>query len=256
MPKGNKKLKKYTKRVVATFTDAVLAGIFYNLEFAMSGSKGVNYWRLSQKTEKDLEDFNYQTISRAFRYIRRKGFIQVLKEKTKEPKITKAGKDRLSSILPQYDEKRTWDGIIYLTSYDIPIENNRDRNILREFLKTIGCGRLQESLWITPYNPKKLLQGFIEEKNLHGTILVSHMGKDGSVGDMELPELIENVYQLSDLNNQYAEFISNFKKRELPRSSLIFEFLSVLREDPQLPFELLPEDWVGDEAYECFLKLK
>lgn len=255
MPKGSKALKKFTKSVVATFTDAMLVSVFYGLEFSTGGYKGANFWAASRKADKDLEAFNHETLARAFRHLRRRGLVQTFKESVKEPQITAAGKRRLEELVPRYDAKRAWDGILYLVTYDIPVEHNRDRNNFRYFLAKIGCGMLQESLWITPYNPKKLIEEFIEERSLHGTILVSHMGKDGSVGDMELSELLDSVYGLSELNSGYAKFISKCDSGELTKSRAIFEFLSILEDDPQLPFELLPEDWVGDEAYRLFRKI-
>lgn len=255
MPKGNKELIRLTKRVVASFTDAILIGVFYSLEFATSGHKGANYWEASRKAEKDLDKFNHETIARALRYIKRKGLIQVVKEGVKEVKITEAGRSRLASLLPHYDSKRAWDGILYLVTYDIPVKHNRDRDLLRTFLKKIGCGMLQESLWLTPYNPKKLIGGFVEDRGLHGTIFVSHMGKDGSIGEIELPELLESVYRLSEINGRYIEFIGEYDAGEHSRSEILFAFLSILQDDPQLPFELLPEDWQGDRAYRIFRRL-
>lgn len=254
MPQGNKQLRKLTRKVVATFTDAVLASLFYGLEFA-TASRGSRFWEATQKSFDDLSAFNYETISRALTQLKKKGLVQTLKEASREPQITEAGRKRLESVLPKYDRERIWDGVLYLVTYDIPVEHNRDRDILREFLRKIGCGMLQESLWITPYNPKGLIGGFMEERELHGTILVSHMGRDGSIGDMDLPELLDEVYELSDLNQRYADFISICKEAGRSKSNLAFEFLSILNEDPQLPFELLSEDWVGDEAHKLFLKL-
>lgn len=255
MPKGSKALKRFTKGVVATFTDAMLIGIFYGLEFSTGGYKSANFWEASRKADKDLEAFNHETLARAFRHLRRRGLVQAFKESVKEPRITAEGKRRLEELVPRYDTRRTWDGILYLVTYDIPVEHNRDRDNFRYFLIKIGCGMLQESLFVTPYNPKKLIEEFIDERDLHGTVLVSHMGKDGSIGDIELPELLDGVYGLSELNERYVKFIRKCESGEFTKQQAVFEFLSILGDDPQLPFELLPEDWVGDEAYELFLRL-
>lgn len=246
-----RKLKKFTKGAVSTFTDAVLATFFYGLEFATHGRGGASYSAAARSADKDFERFNSETIARALRELRRKGLVQAFKEKNKELQITEAGRARLESILPHYDPKRAWDGILYLVTYDIPVEHNKDRSLLWRFLKKIGCGLLQESLWITPYNPKKLLEEFIGERGLHGMVLVSYIGKDGSIGGMEFEELLERVYGLSELNRRYTEFIAEYRQR-YSRAQATFHFLSILADDPQLPFELLPEDWVGDEAYQIF----
>lgn len=255
-PQRNEGLKRVTKNLISSFADAVLVGIFYGFEFASHGKGGANYWSASYRAEKDLDKFNHDTIARALRYIRRKGLVQGIKEKISQDKITENGRKRLESILPSYDSVRAWDGILYLVTYDVPVSHNKERNNLRNFLKRIGCGMLQESLWVTPYNPKSLIREFVDESHLGGTILVSQLGRDGSVGEMELPELLEGVYKLSDLNRRYQEFIENHSDGKVSSKwGLIFDFLSILEDDPQLPFKLLPENWLGDQAYNLFKKL-
>ena len=143
------------------------------------------------------------------------------------------------------------DGRIYLVTYDLPVQKNNLRNELRDFLKTIGCGLLQESVWLTPYNPTKLLEAFTRKNNLAGDlILVSSLGKDGTVGGMDLPDLLEKVYHLSEVNENYRNFLESPMLES--KDKIVFKYLSILRGDPQLPFKLLPEDWLGEKAYRLF----
>lgn len=44
-------------------------------------------------------------------------------------------------------------------------------------------------------------------------------------------------------------------KKEKPNPlSIVFQYQSILQEDPQLPKELLPEDWGAKEAHELYSK--
>lgn len=244
--KAIKIIKKITDGVLSKAVDMVLVSIYFGLEF--EPKKGG--WDPGRKLADDLEQLNYETIKHSFAYLRRKGLVQAVKEKLSLPKITAQGRERLNSVLPKYQEKRIWDGRIYLITYDLPVKKNIQRNMLRTFLKKIGAGMLQKSVWLTPYNPKKLLQEFIEENSLaEDLILVSSLGKDGTVGEIELSELMDKVYHLSEINLRYREFLFEIKNKRLDRSQLVFRYLSILKDDPQLPFELLPKDWVGEEAY-------
>ncbi len=138
--------EKFLEKVV----DITLVAIFFNMEALVTKKKD---WRkLEIYVKDDLEEFNYETIKRSILYLRKKGLIQIAKEKSRLPKITEEGQKRLSSILPQYDDKRVWDKRVYLITYDLPIKKNKERNYLRFFLRRIGCGMLQKSVWITPYN--------------------------------------------------------------------------------------------------------
>lgn len=194
-----------------------------------------------------FNEVNYESIKRAYRYLAKKGLIEFIKEKGTLPKITDEGKKKLMSILPIYNKTRTWDGRVYLIIYDIPKNKNRTRDSLREYLKTIGCGMLQNSVWLTPYNPKKLVEEFMDKYDLEfDAVIVSSIGKDGTIGELELSDLVVKVYKLESLNARYQEFIDT--KNPL-------QFLSTLKDDPQLPFDLLPDWWIGDEANDIFNKL-
>ena len=252
MVKGQKevseKVKEISEGVVANAVDLMLVSIYYSFEFAIAG---YGYgWKAGYKAQDTRAGVNYKTLRRAHAHLRQKGLVQYVKEKNVLPKITREGKKRLFSLMPRYDKKRVWNGRIYLVTYDLPVANNKDRNLLREFLKRIGCGMLQHSVWITPYNPIKLIEEFVMEKDLDKElILVSSLGKDGTIGGMELSELVEQVYKLSELNYRYIEFMESVRRGKMPKDQIIFTYFSILKDDPQLPFKLLPEDWVGDEAY-------
>jgi phenylacetic acid degradation operon negative regulatory protein len=143
-------------------------------------------------------------------------------------------------------------------TYDIPQEQKNDRERLRYHLKKIGCGRLQNSVWITPYNPQTVLEGFIKQGGLEGAVIISSVGDKETVGEETLEDLVSRVYNLDDLHWEYLQFNKKYfrYKRFKPETKrqVIFDFLSVLKDDPQLPFKLLPEDWAGSEAYEIFKK--
>lgn len=249
----NKKIKEFSEGIVSTAVDMVLVSAYFGLEFSFAGyGKG---GRAGTKAHQTLSKHNFKTIKRGLIHLKRKGFIQSIKEEMFLPEITKEGKKRIASIVPKFHSNRTWDKRVYLVTYDVPREQNNVRNRLREFLKKIGCGMIQQSVWVTPYNPKKLIEEFVENSRLnHEIILISSLGKEGAIGEMELPELLEKVYGLSELNDRYAQYLSKVESGGVSKGEKTFGFLAILKDDPQLPFELLPDDWVGGEAYGVFKK--
>jgi phenylacetic acid degradation operon negative regulatory protein len=256
-----RRIKEFSLDVLSKATDLTLFLILYNLEYAFGGSRGGKAaWRAKEKAFEDLEGINYETLRNAFHLLKRRGLVRTVKDETLyRPLITKAGKKRLQEILPDYDEERIWDGRLYLVTYDIPEEKKGDREILRSYLKKIGCGGLQRSVFLTPYNPKGTLEEFVGERELKASIIISDMGKDGSIGEKDIKTLVREVYRLDDLNDDYLTFISKFKDAEKGTTAALkacFTFVEILERDPQLPFELLPSNWVGDAAYEIFRELK
>lgn len=235
-----------SESVLSKVLDMSLLTIFFGIGF--SGSGVVNQRAKTEKTVDELfSELNYKSIKRSYRYLAKKGLIEFLKEKGTLPKITEEGKRRLASILPKYNKIRTWDERVYLVIYDIPKNENKVRDSLREYLKTIGCGMLQASVWLTPFNPKKLIEEFINKYQLESdAVIVSSIGKDGTIGELDLTDLVVKVYKLENLNARYQDFMVNREP---------MQFLSTLKDDPQLPFDLLPDWWVGDEANKVFEKL-
>ncbi|OGG21315.1 CRISPR-associated endonuclease Cas2 [Candidatus Gottesmanbacteria bacterium RIFCSPHIGHO2_02_FULL_40_13] len=202
-----------------------------------------------------LETVNHRTLASVWHQLSRQQLITNKKRNNLyNLEITKLGRERLSNTLPSYEKKRFWDGKIYLVTYDIPEKFRKKRDKLRYFLKKIGAVLLQESIWLTPYNPRELINEFIQEQNISGTIIVSHIGPDGGIGETNIQDLLVRLFSLDKLNERYQNFIIDTKKGIMDRS-LIFHYLSILKDDPQLPFKLLPKGWLGDKAYLFYEKL-
>jgi len=213
--------------------------------------------RLLRETEHFLDKVNHTTITRSFYGLMKRGLIR--KNRTKihqELEITEAGKQRLQELFPTYKEKRPWDGYLYLISYDIPIKSNMKRNLLRTYLRRIGCGKLQDSLWMTPYNPMGIIDEFIDEHHIPGTILVSKLGKDGNIGQKDRKTLISQVYQYDTLIDRYNEFLKTYQKNQNPnKTQLSMDYYTILNDDPQLPFPLEPDDFPTRMANALFRRL-
>lgn len=204
-------------------------------------------WRAVAGADRFLREVNYDVIKNAIANAKRYGYLSRTTDRASWPEITKAGKKRLASIVPQYDEVRAWDGRLHLVTYDIPETNADDRYVLREYIRRIGCGRLQDSVWITPYNPIDLIRSFVRKRNLEGTIIVSDVGKDGAVGDEDVRALVSRVYGLESLNDRYSMWLE--ETDEDVDHWAIIKFFSILKDDPQLPFAILPPTWKGAVAY-------
>lgn len=244
---------KLSEGILSTVVDIVLWEMVYLGEAATTFSR--NTWEPKVKADRFLESINYETIKRAFERAREKGWVKRTKRKRVWPEITKAGKKRLVSLIPQYDKNRVWDKRLYLVTYDIPEKRKKDREVLREYLKRLGSGLVQESVWLTPYNPREILQEFIEERGLKGTIIISDIGQDGNIGEEDIRDLVVRVYKLDEINKAYKEFLEKYENSKISTKEVYFTYLKILRKDPQLPFELLPSYWLGEKAYQMFLKI-
>lgn len=233
--------------VFAHTVDMALWFAIYMAEVGVPQSTSGQVWRAQIAADRFLHQVNYDVIKNALNDARKRGWIQK-RTRHAAPEITKEGRRRLASVLPHYDEKRVWDGRVHLITYDIPEKQRDDRDLLREYLRRMGCGRLQDSVWMTPYNPIDALRDVIENKSLVGTVIVSDIGKDGSIGEEDLKALIVRVYRLEELNERYETWLEESEAEEVDHWRVI-TYLSILQGDPQLPFALLPPWWKGEKAY-------
>jgi len=212
--------------------------------------------RAWDEAEMMLAELNHTTIARALSNLLQKGLIKRLKTDAKTLEITDLGKKRISELIPTYKEKRPWDGYLYLVSYDIPTSTNTKRDLFRDYLKKIGCGKLQDSLWMTPYNPTGVVNEFIDEYHIPGTILVSKLGKDGTIGDEDRQSLIVRIYQYEKLTKHYDAFIQTYTHRKnMSKTEALLSYHAILRDDPQLPFALEPDGFPARDAYALFQSL-
>ncbi len=252
-----KKISKRASQEIIALTEGVFSYVVdvslwitaYTLELTVPRPTK-DLWKAQAEADRLLRHINYDVLKDALKRARARGWIKKPHHRNALPEITKEGRERLASLVPKYREKRTWDERMYLVTYDIPETHRKQRNILRESLLQLGCGRLQDSVWMTPYDPADVLTEVIQQNNLQGTVILSTIGKDGSIGDENLHELIIRIYHLDELNNRYKTWIQEAKSSKRIDHWMILKYLSILQDDPQLPFFLLPSWWHGDSAYQ------
>ena len=241
-------LLKTTDGLFGTVVDVLLFQTYLLGSSVGMGKTSKSVHEIFDQAHQEFDQMNYRTIKLAFNYLKRQGFLRSFKE----PEITAAGKKKLANSIPFYDKKRLWDKSIYLVTYDISERKKILRNKLREFLKTIGGGKLQRSVWLVIYNPQQLIKEFVKENNLEGSIIISCIGKDGYIGEKTLVELISELFKLEELNERYKNFLLEFENKKTNKFEIAVAFYNILKDDPQLPWEILPENWLGDKAYKLF----
>lgn len=259
--KLQQKVLKISEGVLSTLTDLLLGEIFFGIEYFLGYERhklGYSIDKAVAKSSEDLAKINYKSIKKALSKLKRRGLLDyTVDEGVIKPILTVQGKKRLKAILPTYIKNRPWNGKLYFVFYDFPETSRRLRDIFRNHLYRIGAKMIQRSVYLIWYDPSDVLYEFIEEHNLKGLVVISCLGKDGYVIGEKTKDLVARIYKLNKLNDRYREFLTKYSKQNqtVPRSRIAFEFLSILEDDLQLPFELLPKNWVGKEAYHLYKRL-
>ncbi|MBI4262430.1 hypothetical protein HY624_02795 [Candidatus Uhrbacteria bacterium] len=250
-------VKKISDGVLSTASDLLLLHMFLLLE-GMSGGFGHRAIRQTfNRAWLDLESFHYTIPETAVKQLTLRGWMKRTQRDVRAWRITAAGRQRIAALFPSYKTHRPWDGKMYLITYDVPERARHHRDILREELRKLGCGMIQASVWMTPYYPRKILREIVDAHNIPGSILVSDLGKNGSIGEQTLEALIRDIYKLDELEQEYAKFIHNCTSGFYRHPITVHCALTnILEHDPQLPFALLPKPWIGNTAYEQYISTR
>ena len=164
------------------------------------------------------------------------------------------------------ESKHSWDGTWTLVSFDIPEQIRNRRDELRVRLREIGFGLLSGGVWIAPGDVAESAKHLAKSLRVGNRIMIS-LSRDVSVGGMPVESVVSKVWPLAELNREYKAMRSRMKRRiEKMRSRIergsppevreafleMFivntEIAELIRRDPCLPEELLPDNWLGLEV--------
>lgn len=113
-----------------------------------------------------------------------KGFRKLLKNLEKKRyislggekiKLTKGGKALLRNIRISeltFERANSWDGVWRLVSYDVPEIYKKDRDLFRSVLERNGFRKIQESLWVFPYECKERIAILAKDLGLSSFVVV------------------------------------------------------------------------------------
>ena len=183
-------------------------------------------------------------------------------------KISEEGAGRLDAYMqPERRWSRKWNGIWYLLLYDIPEVNRSYRNVLRQFLKKQRMGCFQKSVWITPYDIRPQYADLDEGAAIgsfaclfEARTVLGMPAKNVVRESWDFDRLYEIHRRFLDV---YSENLEILQRAGVPDLNMLMRlaaeeidaFRSAFVQDPLLPGQLLPHDYVGKEVYDLHLRV-
>lgn len=176
-------------------------------------------------------------------------------------KIAPAGKEKLARYFPIYKlADAGWDGRWRVVIFDIPEIDKKSREYLRWKLISLGFGKLQKSVYISPLDVLADVKEYLKSLNLYGKVVVFEARE---VFTKDQRAVAKYVWKLDKLNERYLRIIDliyskdecDKKEWEQRKKEIKKDFFEILLDDPILPKELLPEDWCGDTAKKLITEL-
>jgi phenylacetic acid degradation operon negative regulatory protein len=161
-----------------------------------------------------------------------------------------------------------WDGRWHLLTYSIPETKRHLRRKLRKRLLWLGFGALHQATWISPRDLRAEVEQVVDVLKIRHCVEFFTAEHRGFASD---EEIVARCWNLQQLNNYYTAFVTRYappfeeyqarlnagdglESQEcfVQRFMLIHEYRASPYVDPNLPPELLPDDWLGEEATRLF----
>lgn len=157
---------------------------------------------------------------------------------------------------------RPWVGRWSMAIYTVPETERATREKLRKALQWLGFGALAPSTWISPH--ARLTQVADAAAALPGVRLdLLTMSSGGLATDRELAA---RCWDLDALDTGYRAFLRTYRPRLVgyraldgrdalaARVGLVHSYRKFPFADPDLPHDLTPSDWPGQQAHAVFLE--
>ena len=129
------------------------------------------YWNYYNEIENDIKNMEekrkiYQQIYhlKRFGYINRKGF-------------TLKGLTELAKVKHKRNKNKKWDGKWRVVIFDIPEKDKHLRNYFRSFLINLDFKKLQNSVWVAPYDDFEEIQDMIKSYSIAQYVVLMIVNK-------------------------------------------------------------------------------
>jgi phenylacetic acid degradation operon negative regulatory protein len=154
---------------------------------------------------------------------------------------------------------RDWDGAWTLVAFSMPEAWHSQRHDLRSRLVWAGFGSLQNGLWIAPgrIDVPAVVAGLGLEDHLN--VMYAHAARP-----TEAAQLMGRAFDITSIAERYRTFLGRWDlpqpmpdvSDDLARQLLLHtDWLQLVRSDPRLPAQHLPDDWPAIRAERIFRTL-
>lgn len=161
-----------------------------------------------------------------------------------------------------------WDGTWSIVVYSVPERQRKKRDILRRELTWMGYGAAGAGTMISPYDLTCEVTELAERLKALDHIQIYHATQKGHA---DAKKVVSTYWDLATIHKKYAAFIARYQPRFeewqrclqakesvdaseyfVERFALIHEYRKLPFYDPDLPDELLPDDWLRPQAADLF----
>lgn len=158
-----------------------------------------------------------------------------------------------------------WECCWHLVGFAVPERQRSARDALRGLFVEFGAAPIQSGLYVHPYDFTSYVFQLADHLGVPDAVVAFTTKELRHHTRMSNEELAERIWPLAELANRYSDLERklNILERDAPHIegdrlaasilAVTIEMESVLRDDPLLPLEVLPERWAGTQARRAFM---
>lgn len=162
------------------------------------------------------------------------------------------------------DDTSTWDGTWTLIAFSLPSEGGELRRLLRARLRWLTFAPIFDATWVAPHDRADLAREQLQELGVADAVVLRSQNVDLLPGGRAR---LEQAWCLDELAAGYAGFLERFcgladrvddgtfdgAEALVKRTELVDHWRRLIRDDPDLPAEFLPEGFPRKRARALFL---
>lgn len=176
-------------------------------------------------------------------------------------KLLRRGGDRIFSR----EDGTQWDGIWTLIAFSLPIDDSDLRRLLRARLRWLTFWPIYDATWVTPHDRLEEAREQLAELDI--TDALALRSRDVALLPGGLARL-EAAWRLDELADAYRDYLTRFEavaeraaagkvppeEALVQRAELVDDWRKLVRDDPDLPVDFLPDGFPRPRARARFLE--
>lgn len=184
-----------------------------------------------------------------------------------EYRLTPHGQQQFAEATQRIYSKgpASWDG--QWTLLVVPPNGGKRRESLRDGLHWLGFGQVGPGIFAHPNSNLEQAREWLRSLEVAKDAILLRSSSEGVVADRAI---VAAGWDLGELARRYRRFVDSFaavanalgshdtvapQSAFVVRTLLIHDYRKIHLQDPLLPPELLPDDWVGSSAYDLCANL-
>lgn len=176
-------------------------------------------------------------------------------------RILQRGRSRIFSR----DEGLHWDGTWTMIAFSLPLEDGDLRRVLRSRLRWLTFWPIYDATWVTPHDRLDAAREQLNDLEIRDSFILRSTevemlpgGRSRLDAAWRLPELAEAYQRYNERYEPLWKQASNGRTSPqealVARGELVDDWRLVVRDDPDLPLEFLPDGFPRAKARPLFLE--